>query len=62
VDAVIRWLTGYSQDGLEAALTALGHLPSAMLVGTGMAIGAGASWFGWKAGKTSKLPPRAVPA
>lgn len=33
------------------ALRTLGGVPSAMMVGTGMAIGAATSWLGWQAGK-----------
>jgi hypothetical protein len=41
--------------------TFLGHLPSAIIVGTGFAIGAATSWFGWQAGKQFQAMPKAVP-
>ena len=36
---------------LEGLLTVIGRLPSAVVVLTGMAIGAATSWAGWNAGK-----------
>ena len=36
---------------LESMLTVIGRLPSAVVVLTGMAIGAATSWAGWNAGK-----------
>jgi hypothetical protein len=42
--------------------TFIGHLPEAMIVLTGFAIGAATSWAGWNAGKQSTTPARAMPA
>ena len=38
---------------LNGVLELIGRLPSAVVVMTGMAIGASASWLGWQAGKQS---------
>lgn len=43
--AVVNWL-----------LAALGHIPSATVVGAGFAIGALTSWAGWEAGKRPAVP------
>ena len=48
---------------LKSALTILGGLPSASIVLTGFALGAAASWAGWKAGeRPAAAPPRATQA
>ena len=39
----------------------VGHLPSATVVLTGMAIGAATSWLGWHAGKQPSVANRAAP-
>jgi hypothetical protein len=44
---------------VRAALTFLGHLPSAVVVATGFAVGALTSWAGWAAGKRPQ--PAAAP-
>lgn len=41
---------------VRAALTAIGHMPSAAVVGAGFAIGAATSWAGWQAGKRPVAP------
>ena len=41
---------------LKSLLTMLGHTPSAVVVGTGFAIGAATSWAGWTAGKRPVAP------
>lgn len=40
---------------VEDALRAVGGVPSATMVGIGMATGAAASWLGWQAGKRPSL-------
>lgn len=45
---------------VRTALTAIGHVPSAAVVGIGFAIGALTSWAGWQAGKRPVTP--AIPA
>ena len=48
---------------LEAMLAVIGHLPSAVVVMTGIAIGAATSWAGWNAGKRAAVTiPAAQPA
>jgi hypothetical protein len=47
---------------LKTMLVAIGGMPSAAMVATGMAMGAAASWLGWQAGKTARAPVGAVPA
>lgn len=39
---------------LQAALRALGHVPSWAMVATGIALGAAASWLGWRAGSSGQ--------
>ena len=39
----------------------IGHVPAAMIVATGFAIGAATSWAGWNAGKRTSVPVGAVP-
>jgi hypothetical protein len=39
----------------------MGHLPSAIIVLTGFAIGAATSWAGWQAGKRPVAPVQAAP-
>lgn len=46
---------------LEGALVMLAPVPSAMVVLTGMALGALTSWAGWTAGKRPVAPIRAAP-
>ena len=41
---------------LNALLTMIGQVPSAAVVGTGIAIGAATSWAGWQAGKRPAEP------
>jgi hypothetical protein len=41
---------------LEGVLTLLAQVPSAAVVLTGMAIGAGTAWAGWQAGKRPAMP------
>ena len=45
---------------LEAMLVAIGNAPSALVVLTGFAIGAGTSWAGWQAGKRPAVPSGGV--
>jgi hypothetical protein len=49
---------------LRPVLLAIGHVPSAAMVMTGMAIGAATSWAGWEAGKrpAARIPGAAQPA
>ena len=47
---------------LESLLVVIGNAPSAMVVTTGMAIGAATSWAGWQAGKRPAVPAGAVQA
>jgi len=42
---------------LNAVLVLIGGLPSAVVVMTGMAIGAATSWLGWQAGKRKTAEP-----
>lgn len=39
---------------IKSALVALGSVPSAAMVGTGIALGAAASWLGWRAGGSGR--------
>ena len=41
---------------LEGLLVMIGNTPSALVVGTGFAIGAATSWLGWQAGKRPAVP------
>jgi hypothetical protein len=41
---------------IRSALAAIGHMPSAFVVGAGFAIGAATSWAGWNAGKRPTVP------
>lgn len=41
---------------LEWVLGVLGHMPSAAVVGMGLALGAATSWAGWQAGKRPAVP------
>jgi hypothetical protein len=43
-------------SALEGFLVAIGNVPSAAVVLTGMAIGAATSWAGWQAGKRPAVP------
>lgn len=45
---------------VRATLTFIGHLPSATIVATGLAVGALTSWAGWNAGKRSLVPVAAA--
>ena len=46
---------------LKPLLTMIGNAPSAAVVLTGFAIGAGTSWAGWQAGKRPVVPMAAAP-
>jgi hypothetical protein len=48
--------------GLDQILVLVGQTPSAVVVMTGMAIGAAASWLGWQAGKAPQAAVRKVAA
>jgi hypothetical protein len=41
---------------LKLALSLIGHLPSALVVAGGFAVGALTSWAGWNAGKRTAIP------
>jgi hypothetical protein len=45
---------------LEGFLTILAKVPSAVVVLTGMAIGAATSWAGWQAGRRPAVPVAAA--
>lgn len=47
---------------LEGLLVVIGNTPSALVVLTGFAIGAGTSWMGWQAGKRPMVPAAAAQA
>jgi hypothetical protein len=47
---------------LESMLVVIGNAPSALVVLTGLAIGAATSWLGWQAGKRPTVPAAAVQA
>ena len=47
---------------LEGLLVVIGNTPSALVVLTGFAIGAGTSWMGWQAGKRPIVPAAAAQA
>ena len=47
---------------LESMLVVIGNTPSAVVVLTGLAIGAATSWMGWQAGKRPTVPAGAVQA
>jgi hypothetical protein len=47
---------------LESMLVVIGNAPSALVVLTGLAIGAATSWTGWQAGKRPTVPAGAVQA
>lgn len=48
--------------GIDQLLVLIGHTPSALVVLTGMAIGAAASWLGWQAGKAPQAAAREAAA
>ena len=55
---------GFASDSevLKQFDTFIGHVPAAMVVLTGFAIGAATSWAGWQAGKRPTVPVGTAPA